>query len=137
MTHLAILREPRNLEAAPRSLAPCLDLHYRCCALLLLVVPTNPTHAGAGPRAAGLILATAQGGLAEHHEAEQQWPWQQQHEPLPRERAGWLPGEGWGTADAQQELPGANRKEEALRGGTKCQRWDYANQANASQRSEA
>lgn len=31
----------------------------------------------------------------------------------------------------------ANRKEEALRGGTKCQRWDYANQANASQRSEA
>lgn len=84
-THLAILREPRNLEAAPRSLAPCLDLHYRCCALLLLVVPTNPTHAGAGPRAAGLILATAQGGLAEHHEAEQQWPWQQQQEPLPRE----------------------------------------------------
>lgn len=39
-THLAVLHGPRNLEPAPRSLASCLDLHYRCCASLLLVVPT-------------------------------------------------------------------------------------------------
>lgn len=30
----------------------------------------------------------------------------------------------------------ANGKE-ALRGGAKCQRWDYVNQASSSQRSEA
>lgn len=39
-TQLAALHEPRNPEHAPRSLAPCLDLHYRCCAHLMLVVPT-------------------------------------------------------------------------------------------------
>lgn len=39
-TQLAALHEPRSPEPVPRSLALCLDLHYRCCAHLMLVVPT-------------------------------------------------------------------------------------------------